>query len=71
MKVFMVIVFILSNGKELVHNQGGWAPQEVTSMEECIRKKEAAIEYIEWAMETNRLPEYYAGYKVVCKEVEK
>ena len=68
MKVFMVIIFILANGQEMVPNQGAFVPRPFDTMEHCERVKIAAIEYIEWAIETGQIPTYYTGYKVACKD---
>ena len=66
MKVFMVIIFILSNGTEIYPTQKGWAPHEVESLEVCEQRKLAAEEYIEWAFLTGKMPSYYDGYKILC-----
>jgi len=70
MKVFMVIIFILSNGQEMVPSQGPFVPRPFDTIEQCERVRLAAIEYIEWAMKTQQIPNYYAGYKVTCKDSE-
>tara|TARA_B100000123_G_C25725626_1_gene426798 strand:- start:509 stop:733 length:225 start_codon:yes stop_codon:yes gene_type:complete len=68
MKVFMVIVFILANGQEVMLN--GWSPSAYESLKVCQQKKAAAAEYIEYLFDYALLPEYYAGYKITCTTEE-
>ena len=42
MKVFMVIIFILSNGQEMVPNQGRFVPRPFDTIEQCERVRLAA-----------------------------
>ena len=45
MKVFMVIIFILANGQEMVPNQGAFVPRPFDTIEQCERVRLAAIPY--------------------------
>jgi len=67
MKVLMVIIFVLSNGKEIYPTQEGWRPTVMDSLEACEIRKAAAKEYIDWSFETGNMPSYYAGYKILCE----
>ena len=49
---------------------GPFVPRPFDTIEQCERVRLAAIEYIEWAMKTGQIPNYYAGYKVTCKDSE-
>jgi|TARA_R100000030_G_scaffold55640_3_gene41965 hypothetical protein len=70
MKVFMMIVFILASGEQV--SPSGWEPREMKSVEECQRKKAAAVEFIEYGISQGQLPKIYIGYKVSCvvQEIE-
>ena len=70
MKVFMIIVFILASGEQVAPK--GWEPREMNSVEECQRKKNAAVEFIEYVIANGQLPKIYIGYKVSCivQEIE-
>jgi len=68
MKVFMIIIFMVSSGEQIV--PPGMEPREFNTIEECELKLAAAVEFIEYGIRTEKLPRYYIGYKAECVQSE-